>query len=383
MALVAFETRDWERWAAAPRFSFVEVGEGRGLLLLKAPLGERYEDWYGGEARVFTVQMVVERVQREKRRLGGVVDATLRSSKFHDVREWDDWDVPLTALSSRRGPCDRFRDAAPTNAELDAAVAAITDAWKRPSVVAVFSVDGTNTCGCVAVAALAAVGMPPAEALARVCAVRPIFSARHVARLAERFGAAALAAAAAAPPPSWYGDAAGDVESDDEADAPEAAAVDAWVAADAAAAAAPPPSKKRERDAPAAPATKRPRLRPAPAAPPPAAAPPPPAPPAAHRLTLVAPDGKRTLLATFESTLALCPPDLEATPDGYEKDLAKVNALPSAACKITADPAKLLEFVKYLAARKKAAIVHRGPPRIYLPPQTPDASGTLVLHYRP
>ena len=35
---------------------------------------------------------------------------------------------------------------------------------------------------------------------------------------------------------------------------------------------------------------------------------------------------------------------------------------------------------RYLVARKKAAVLAAGPPRIYLPPQ--EVSDTVTLHYR-
>ena len=90
---------------------------------------------------------------------------------------------------------------------------------------------------------------------------------------------------------------------------------------------------------------------------------------------------KRSLLATFDASLALCPADLESTPEGYDKDLAKVEAYPSFDATLTSDAAKLAEFCKYLVARKKAAVVSKAP-RVYLPPQAPTAAGGIVLRYR-
>ena len=146
----AWSKADWERWSRAPRMATLEVGEGCALLLMKAPLGERYEDRYGGEACVHTPHMVVERLLAKKRRLALVVDATLRSSYLHDARDWDDWDVTHVKLGARRGPADRLVDAAPTREEVDEAVAALAEAWKRPSVAAVYSLAGCNPPGRVA-----------------------------------------------------------------------------------------------------------------------------------------------------------------------------------------------------------------------------------------
>ena len=100
-----------------------------------------------------------------------------------------------------------------------------------------------------------------------------------------------------------------------------------------------------------------------------------------RRLFVVAPEGKRTLLASLESKLAIAPADLESTHDGYDKDLAKVATYPSFDAKVTSDQKQLAEFCKYLVGRKKAAIISRGSPRIYLPPQA-LADGTITLRYR-
>ena len=56
----------------------LEVSEGRAFVLAKVPLKERYDVAYGGEARIHTPHMLIERIQEKKRRLSCVVDATLR-----------------------------------------------------------------------------------------------------------------------------------------------------------------------------------------------------------------------------------------------------------------------------------------------------------------
>ena len=343
----AWSKADWERWSRAPRMATLEVGEGCALLLMKAPLGERYEDRYGGEACVHTPHMVVERLLAKKRRLALVVDATLRSSYLHDARDWDDWDVTHVKLGARRGPADRLVDAAPTREEVDEAVAALAEAWKRPSVAAVYSLDGCNTPGLVAVAALVELrGAPVNAAFNAVAEHRPLFRPKHVAWLKARYPALA---AAPAPRPAWLG---GGDDGDDASDGEEPLA------------AAPPLAAAADADAPK---PKRARLQPAATR--------------AHRLFVVGPDGKRSLLATFDASLALCPADLESTPEGYDKDLAKVEAYPSFDATLTSDAAKLAEFCKYLVARKKAAVVSKAP-RVYLPPQAPTAAGGIVLRYR-
>ena len=92
--------RDWDRWGAAPRATApLEVSEGRAFVLAKVPLKERYDVAYGGEARIHTPHMLIERIQEKKRRLSCVVDATLRRpGDFHDVGDWEDWDVERVAL---------------------------------------------------------------------------------------------------------------------------------------------------------------------------------------------------------------------------------------------------------------------------------------------
>ena len=76
----------------------VETGKG-GIHALKVPLASTYETAYE-EGCVFSVTMFVERVQRSKRRLALALDATMGSANvsFHDVEEWEDWDVERTAL---------------------------------------------------------------------------------------------------------------------------------------------------------------------------------------------------------------------------------------------------------------------------------------------
>ena len=83
---------DWDRWGAAPRATApLEVSEGRAFVLAKVPLKERYDVAYGGEARIHTPHMLIERIQEKKRRLSCVVDATLRRpGDFHDVGDWED-----------------------------------------------------------------------------------------------------------------------------------------------------------------------------------------------------------------------------------------------------------------------------------------------------
>mmetsp|Transcript_4697 Transcript_4697/g.13920 ORF Transcript_4697/g.13920 Transcript_4697/m.13920 type:complete len:417 (-) Transcript_4697:30-1280(-) len=358
-----WSTQDWQRWQRAPRMtSPLEVGEGRALILMKAPLAERYEIALGGEANVFTVSMAVERVMQRSRRLSAVVDCTLRAPDFHDVREWDDWDVDRVAARAGRdlAVCRRFRDAAPRPADVDAAVRACGRAWLRPSVVALCSSDGCNTAGVVAVAALVDVcKVPPADALKAVTALRPLFSSAHAAFLRARYPELDIAPAA---PPEWFG------EADDGAEDEEEEAVEE----------APAPAKRPRENSEAsegkaaAPRNKRPKLRSAPAAVPDR--------PRAHTLRVLGPDGKRTQIATLESTCALCPLELESRPDAYDKDLVKVAGLPSFVAKITCDPAKLQGLCKYLVARKKAAVLAAGPPRVYLPPQ--EVSDTVTLHYR-
>ncbi|KAK7253501.1 glutamine-fructose-6-phosphate transaminase [Aureococcus anophagefferens] len=181
----AWSKADWERWSRAPRMATLEVGEGCALLLMKAPLGERYEDRYGGEAYL------------------------------HDARDWDDWDVKHVKLGARRGPADRLVDAAPTRIEVDEAVAA-AEAWKRPSVAAVYSLDGCNTPGLVAVAALVELrGAPVNAAFNAVAEHRPLFRQKHVAWLKARYPALA---AAPAPRPAWLG---GGDDGDDASDGEE------------------------------------------------------------------------------------------------------------------------------------------------------------------
>ena len=109
--------RDWDRWGAAPRATApLEVSEGRAFVLAKVPLKERYDVAYGGEANIHTPHMLIERIQEKKRRLSCVVDATLRRpGDFHDVGDWEDWDVERIELRKDARPCARFRDAVPLN----------------------------------------------------------------------------------------------------------------------------------------------------------------------------------------------------------------------------------------------------------------------------
>ena len=223
--------RDWDRWGAAPRATApLEVSEGRAFVLAKVPLKERYDVAYGGEANIHTPHMLIERIQEKKRRLSCVVDATLRRpGDFHDVGDWEDWDVERVALRKDARPCARFRDAVPLNKDLDAAVVACGKAWKHPSVVVFLSVDGCNTAGLCAVATLIDLcGVAPLDAWNGIRAARPIFSEGHVALLNARYPGNNFGCDAA---PAWYGpqvegDAEDDPEIDDEA---------------------PPPQKKRER----------------------------------------------------------------------------------------------------------------------------------------
>ena len=213
---------------------------------------------------------------------------------------------------------------------------------------------------------------------AQVTAGRPLFSKAHAAFLAARYPGLEVAAA---PPPDWYGemDEAEEDESDDDISDPEPE-----VAAPAPAA----PARQ-----PMAATNKRPKLRPAPtaaaAAAAPAAPPPPPSPSDLHHgpsrtlaLYATAPDGKRTLLANVTATFALCPDELEATPDGYDKDLDKVQSCPIFPARVEGDANALAGFLAYLVARKKAAVLSRGPPRVYLEPQTLGPQGAVVFRYR-
>ena len=224
---------DWDRWGAAPRATApLEVSEGRAFVLAKVPLKERYDVAYGGEARIHTPHMLIERIQEKKRRLSCVVDATLRRpGDFHDVGDWEDWDVERVELRKDARPCVRFRDAVPLNKDLDAAVVACGKAWKHPSVVVFLSVDGCNTAGLCAVATLIDLcGVAPLDAWNGIRAARPIFSEGHVALLNARYPGNNFSCDAA---PAWYGpQVEGDAEDDPEIDDDEPA----------------PPQKKRTHD---------------------------------------------------------------------------------------------------------------------------------------
>ena len=370
---VDWRKSDWDRWGRAPRATQpLEVSEGRAFVLSKVPLKERYNVAYGGEGRIHTPHMLIERVQEKKRRLSCVIDATLRrAGDFHDVGDWDDWDVERVSLRKDARPCARFRDPVPLNKDLDAAVLACGKAWNHPSVVAFISVDGCNTAGCCAIATLVDLcGVEPRAAWDGVRAGRAIFSEGHVALLNARYPGNDFEADAA---PDWYG---GPVEGDEEDD-PE---VDDEPA---------PAPKKRERadagasDAPAAekPRNKRPKLRKAAAA----AAPPPNDLRHGELRTLdvhaTAPDGTRSKIGGLATTFEMCPPALEVRPDAYDKDLPKIAQYASFGCTVAGDTAGLAGLLKYLRDRKKAAVLCRGPPRVYLPPQEIGAGGELELRF--
>ena len=141
-------------------------------------------------------------------------------------------------------------------------------------------------------------------------------------------------------------------------------------------------------DAPAAseakPRNKRPKLRKA------AAAPPPPPPPNDLRhgdlrtldVHATAPDGTRSRIGGLSTTFEMCPPALEVRPDAYDKDLPKIARYASFTCTVAGDRAGLAGLLKYLRDRKKAAVLCRGPPRVYLPPQEIGADGGLELRFR-
>ena len=364
---------DWDRWGAAPRATApLEVSEGRAFVLAKVPLKERYDVAYGGEARIHTPHMLIERIQEKKRRLSCVVDATLRRpGDFHDVGDWEDWDVERVELRKDARPCVRFRDAVPLNKDLDAAVVACGKAWKHPSVVVFLSVDGCNTAGLCAVATLIDLcGVAPLDAWNGIRAARPIFSEGHVALLNARYPGNNFSCDAA---PAWYGpQVEGDAEDDPEIDDEPA-----------------PPQKKRTHDdaadpPEAKPRNKRPKLRKA------ATAPPPPPPPNDLRhgdlrtldVHATAPDGTRSRIGGLSTTFEMCPPALEVRPDAYDKDLPKVARYASFTCTVAGDRAGLAGLLKYLRDRKKAAVLCRGPPRVYLPPQEIGADGGLELRFR-
>ena len=140
-------------------------------------------------------------------------------------------------------------------------------------------------------------------------------------------------------------------------------------------------------DAPAAseakPRNKRPKLRKA------AAAAPPPPPndlrhgdPRTLDVHATAPDGTRSRIGGLSTTFEMCPPALEVRPDAYDKDLPKIARYASFTCTVAGDRAGLAGLLKYLRDRKKAAVLCRGPPRVYLPPQEIGADGGLELRFR-
>tara|TARA_B100000459_G_scaffold65912_1_gene36354 strand:+ start:326 stop:643 length:318 start_codon:yes stop_codon:yes gene_type:complete len=95
-----------------------------------------------------------------------------------------------------------------------------------------------------------------------------------------------------------------------------------------------------------------------------------------------APDGTRSRIGGLSTTFEMCPPALEVRPDAYDKDLPKIARYASFTCTVAGDRAGLAGLLKYLRDRKKAAVLCRGPPRVYLPPQEIGADGGLELRFR-
>ncbi|KAJ1450838.1 hypothetical protein M885DRAFT_621291 [Pelagophyceae sp. CCMP2097] len=384
-ALLPWGDSEWQRWSKAPRYApqVLAVGSG-GFAALKVPLSpEMYETCYD-EGAVFTVTMFVERLQRQKRRLVCALDGTLiNGALLHDVGDWDDWDVEASPLLAPAlgasalgagavapGARDHACDGVPLTSEVDRAVGACRAAWATTPacVVAVYSLDGCNTPGVVAVSLLVEEGATLEAALAAYAVSRPpgIFSQKHVDYLSKRFAAKrdSTTALVAAAPPAWHGDFPEGFGAHERQDVPEMA---------------PPPPRKPPSAAPAAAAAKRPR-RAEPAAPPAAAAEPPAAPASAFiELSVVGPDGKSSVIGTFvRPAAASLPASLASLPDKYEKDLVRLASLPCTTLTLApgCEPRKVSDFLGYLVARKKAAVVANTPQgRWHVEPQRLEANG--------
>ena len=63
-------------------------------------IARSYEKEYGGEGNSFTVDMFMQRLARSHTRVALVIDATGESPRtyFHNVADWEGWDVQLVKL---------------------------------------------------------------------------------------------------------------------------------------------------------------------------------------------------------------------------------------------------------------------------------------------
>lgn len=308
-----FSDEDFARWAKSPRFSVLELSKGT-MIAFKVPMQSRYEARFS-EASVFTVSMFVERMAAKKKRLGVAIDATACDAVFHKRQDWDDWDVPLRTFEARGAPV--VVDRCPSNADIDAALDMCRETW--PRTVAVFSVDGFNTAGCVVVAALVECDkLTLVDALAKFAQARPpgVFKPRHLEFLKRRYGVDNLTVPE---PPSYY-------------DLPD--------------------------DEPPEPEPKRPKKL-----------------AQVRDLSVIAPEtGAPALLGRLSTTNALDLPISFVSSGVYEKKLDDiVNLKPLHLFRFEGDDRqlrKLNDFLAYLTARRKAAVLATSP-LWYLEPQPP------------
>ena len=207
-------------------------------------------------------------------------------------------------------------------------------------------------------------GVAPLDAWNGIRAARPVFSEGHVALLNARYPGNNFGCDAA---PAWYGpQVEGDEEDDPEIDDE-----------------APPPQKKRTHEdaaepPEAKPRNKRPKLH---SKPPPRRRrrlhqrPAPRRPADAGRPRDGARRHARSRIGGPLHDLRDVPACFRGGPDAYDKDLPKVARYASFTYNVAGDRAGLAGLLKCWWDRKKAAVLCRGPPRIYLPPQEIGADG--------